>query len=318
MPAVPPIRRALVTGGAGFIGHHLAHALVRRGVEVTVLDDLSMGRSENVPPGARLVLGDVRDPEAVALAMQGADAVLHEAAIVSIRASLDGFVRDADVNLLGTLNVLQCMADSGVTRALFASSMAVYADSEAPVPLREDALLQPVSPYGIAKLAAERYWLMMCAHAGISGTALRYFNTYGPNQTPTPYVGVITIFINRLLRGELPVVFGDGEQRRDFVHVDDIVAANLAVLDGPPEVTAGRVFNVGTGHATSVNDIARELCALLAPGSEPRRAEAQAGEMRNAIADVSALRETLGWKPSRPTVRFADVVEWWRAHRVEG
>jgi nucleoside-diphosphate-sugar epimerase len=318
MAADGSIARVLVTGGAGFIGHHLAHALLRRGIEVTVLDDLSMGSRSNVPGGARFVQGDVRDPAAVTLAMQGADAVLHEAAIVSIRASVEGFVRDADVNLLGTLNVLQCMAGSGVRRALFASSMAVYADSPAPVPLREDVAPGPVSPYGIAKLAAEQYWLMMCRHAGIAGTVLRYFNTYGPNQTPTPYVGVITIFITKLLRGEAPVVFGDGEQRRDFVHVDDIVAANLAVLDAPAAAVAGRTFNVGTGNATSVNDIAGALTALLAPGLDARHAAPQEGEMRNAIADSGALRAATGWAPSRPHVAFEDVVAWWRARPGAG
>jgi UDP-glucose 4-epimerase len=237
------------------------------------------------------------------------DCVFHEAAIVSIRASVEGFVRDAEVNLVGTLNVLQCMADSGVKKAVLASSMAVYADSPAPVPLREDARLGPVSPYGVAKLASEQYWLMMCGHFGLDATVLRYFNTYGPNQTPTPYVGVITIFINRLLRGEAPMVYGDGDQRRDFVHVDDIVAANLAVL-GPG--TAGRTFNVGTGHATSVNDIARELVARLAPGLAPRHAPPVEGEMRNAIADATALREATGWTPARPRPDFDQVVDYWR------
>jgi len=316
MTTASPIKRALVTGGAGFIGHHIAHALVQRGVDVTVLDDLSMGRRENVPPGARFIQGDVRDPGAVAEALVGVDAVLHEAAIVSIRASVEGFVRDADVNLLGTLNVLRCMSASGVKRGLFASSMAVYSDSAMPVPLREDAPARPISPYGIAKLAGEQYWLMMCRHFGIAGTVLRYFNTYGPNQTPTPYVGVITIFINKLLRGEVPVIYGDGEQRRDFVHVSDIVSANLAVLSAPVTATSGRVFNVGTGHATSVNDIARELASRLAPGCEPRRASAQDGEMRNAIADISAIRDALGWEPTRRSVSFDDVVTWWRAQRA--
>ena len=303
-------KRALVTGGAGFIGHHLAQALLARGLEVTVLDDLSVGRRENVPAGARFIQGDVRDPEAVTVALTGADCVFHEAAVVSIRASVEGFLRDADVNLTGTLNLLQCMADSGVRKAVFASSMAVYADSDRPVPLAEGAPLAPISPYGIAKLAAERYWLMLCAHHGFPGTVLRYFNTYGPGQTPTPYVGVITIFINRLLRGETPVIYGDGEQRRDFVHVDDIVSANLATLDGD---AAGRILNVGTGRATTVNEIARALIAELHPGLEPRYAPAQEGEMRNAVADVSAIRAALGWAPARTQVDFGDVVSWWRS-----
>jgi UDP-glucose 4-epimerase len=313
--ADPRLRRALVTGGAGFIGHHLVRALLARGLEVTVLDDLSMGRRENVPERARFLEGDVRDLAAVREALRDVDAVFHEAAVVSIRASVDGFVRDAEVNLLGTLRLLEAMAGSGVKKAVLASSMAVYADSERPVPIAEDFSCAPISPYGVAKLACERYWQLMCGHFGIAGTVLRYFNTYGPNQTPTPYVGVITIFIQKLLAGEAPVIYGDGEQRRDFVHVDDIVSANLAVLDGD---AGGRTFNVGTGRATSVNEIARELARILAPGSEPRHVAAVPGEMRNSIADVSALGAALGWKPSQIGVAYADVVEWWRARKARG
>jgi UDP-glucose 4-epimerase len=306
------LSRVLVTGGAGFIGHHLAHALVRRGVGVTVLDNLAMGRRENVPAAARFVAGDVRDPAAVRDALDGVDAVLHEAAIVSIRASVEHFVRDAEVNLMGTLNLLQQMAARPIRRAVLASSMAVYADSSRPEPLSEGARTEPIAPYGAAKLAAERYWLMMNAQAGVPATALRYFNTYGPNQTFTPYVGVITIFIRALLAGDAPVIFGDGEQRRDFIHVDDIVAANLAVLDAPDAAVGGQVFNVGTGRATSVNEIASGLIAALAPGTRPAHAPAQAGELRNAIADVSAIRRGLDWTPRRIGVDFADVVEFWR------
>jgi UDP-glucose 4-epimerase len=304
----------LVTGGAGFIGHHLVHALIRRGVAVTVLDDLSMGRRENVPSAARFVAGDIRDPAVVRTALEGVDAVLHQAAIVSVRASVEHFMRDAEVNLMGTLNLLQQMAGRPIRRAVLASSMAVYADSPTPTPLTEQARTEPLAPYGAAKLASERYWLMVGAQAGIPSTALRYFNTYGPNQTFTPYVGVITIFIRRLLDGQPPVIFGDGEQRRDFIHVDDIVAANLAVLDAADNAVGGRVFNVGSGRATSVNEIATGLIAVLAPGKRPEHAPAQPGEMRNAIADVSAIRAALGWAPRRVTVDFADVVEFWKAH----
>lgn len=306
------MKRALITGGAGFIGHHLAHALIRRGVEVTVLDDLSMGKRENIPPSARFVEGDVRDPAAVREALEGVDTVLHEAAIVSIRTSVEQFVRDAEVNLMGTLGLLQQMAaKGGIRRAVLASSMAVYSDSPRPEPLPESAPTEPIAPYGAAKLAAERYWALVGSSFGIPTTVLRYFNTYGPNQTFTPYVGVITIFIRRLLAGQTPIIFGDGEQRRDFVHVDDIVAANLAVLDAPEAEVVGRAFNVGTGRATSVNEVAAGLIAVLAPGTRPEYAPAQAGEMRYAIADSSALRR-LGWSPSRPKVDFADVVEFWR------
>jgi UDP-glucose 4-epimerase len=206
------------------------------------------------------------------------------------------------------------MAERPIRRAVLASSMAVYADSSNPDPLSESAPTVPIAPYGAAKLAAERYWLMMGAQTETPSIALRYFNTYGPNQTFTPYVGVITIFIRRLLEGRPPVIFGDGEQRRDFVHVSDIVGANLAVLDAAEESVAGRVFNVGTGHATSVNDVATGLIAVLAPGTRPEHAPPQAGEMRNAIADVSAIRDAVGWAPRRVRVDFADVVDFWKGH----
>lgn len=314
MTQEPRPHHALVTGGAGFIGHHLVKHLLDRGLDVTVLDDLSMGRRENVPAAARFLEGDVRNPDVVENALQGVDCVFHEAAIVSIRASVEGFVRDADVNLMGTVNLLQRMARRGVRKAVLASSMAVYADSLSPTPLREDAPVRPISPYGVAKLAAEQYWLLAGRHFGFDATVLRYFNTYGPGQTPTPYVGVITIFIHGLLRGQAPSIFGDGEQRRDFIHVDDIVSANLAVLEHD---CGGRIMNVGTGHATSVNEIARELVARIAPHLTPKYVPAVEGEMRNAIADASALRAATGWSPACPRPDFDRVVEYWR-ERVGG
>jgi UDP-glucose 4-epimerase len=304
--------RVLVTGGAGFIGHHLVHALVRRDVAVTVLDNLVVGRRENVPARARFVEGDVCDPAAVRDALDGADTVLHLAAMVSIRASVEHFVRDAQVNIMGTLNLLQQMAGRPIRRAILASSMAVYADSDQAEPLSERSRTEPIAPYGAAKLAAEHYWRMMGADAGITATALRYFNTYGPNQTYTPYVGVITIFVRKLLAGEPPVIFGDGEQRRDFVHIDDVVGATLAVLDAPEKAVAGQVFNVGTGHATSVNEVASGLIAMLAPGIRPEYAPHQPAELRNAVADATSIRRTLGWVPQRAKVDFTDVVEFWR------
>jgi UDP-glucose 4-epimerase len=306
------LTRVLVTGGAGFIGHHLTRALLGRGLAVTVLDDLSMGRRENVPAAARFVAGDVRDASVVRDALDGVDAVLHQAAVVSIRASLEHFVRDAEVNLMGTLTLLREIAARRLARAVLASSMAVYADSSRPDPLSEGAPTVPISPYGLAKLAAERYWLLIGAQAGVSATVLRYFNTYGPNQTPTPYVGVVTIFIERLLAGAAPRIFGDGEQARDFVHVDDVVAANLAVLDAPAAAVGGRVFNVGTGHATSVKEVAAMLIRALAPGTRAEYLPPAAGEMRNAIADVSAIRAALGWMPRRVPPDFGDVIAFWR------
>ncbi len=287
--------RALVTGGAGFIGSRLVRALLAEGLEVTVLDDLSMGRRENVPPQARFVEGDVRSAEDVRRALEGASVVFHEAARVSIRASIAQFHDDADTNFMGTLNLLRCLAGTGVRRLVFASSMAVYADSATPEPVAEDHATEPISPYGIAKLAAEKYCLLVCRDLGIGCQVLRYFNTFGPGQAFTPYVGVITIFIRRLLEGQPPVILGDGEQRRDFVHVDDVVAANLLALKGP--MTSG-VFNVGTGRATSVNEIAALLCERLAPGCRPEHQGAHPGELRYSIADIRRITAALGYRPA--------------------
>lgn len=307
-----PLTRALVTGGAGFIGHHLARGLVERGCAVTVFDDLSMGRLENIPPAARFVEGDMRDPVAVREALDEAEVVFHLAAMVSIRASVEHFVRDAEVNLIGTLNLLREMAGRPIRRAVLASSMAVYADSESCRPLAESHTTEPLAPYGIGKLAAERYWHMMCSQAGIPSTVLRYFNTYGPNQTFTAYVGVITIFIRRLLDGQVPVIYGDGEQRRDFIHVEDVVGANLAVLDAADAAVTGRTFNVGTGNATSVNELAAGLIAAISPGVVPEYLPPQDCEMRHAVADISAIRGALGWAPRRERLDFGDVVGFWK------
>lgn len=297
-------RRALVTGGAGFIGRNLVAALLRRGHSVTVLDDLSVGRADCLPPEVRFVEGDVRDPVKLAEAFEGARHVFHLAAVVSVRASIDGFVRDADVNLLGTLRLIEAMRGRGVEKAVLASSMAVYADGAA-APIREDHPTSPASPYGVAKLAAERYWHLLCPRLGVEHTVLRYFNTYGPGQTPTPYVGVITHFADRILRGEPPVIYGDGEQRRDFVHVEDVVAATMAVLDHD---VAGRTINVGTGSGTTVNEVANGLLALLSSELVPRYAPAVPGELRDAVADVDAARRLLGYRPSRPALELSSAL----------
>jgi len=303
--------RALVTGGAGFIGSHLVRALLAQGRAVTVLDDLSMGRKENVADGAAFIHGDVRSQADVRRALEGADIVFHEAARVSIRSSVKEFYRDADTNFMGTLNLLQCCAGTGVRKIVFASSMAVYADSEAPDPIAEDHATEPISPYGIAKLAAEKYCLQLARDMGIACHVLRYFNTYGPGQTFTPYVGVITIFIRRLLQGEAPGIFGDGEQRRDFVHVSDIVAANLLAMKSPLE---RGVFNVGTGRATSVNDIAALLCGRIAPDIRPFHVAAHPGELRNSIADIGRIAAAMGFSPAATLAQKIDeVIEYYRS-----
>ncbi len=301
-------KRVLVTGGAGFIGSHLVERLLHEGLQVVVLDDLSLGKREYVPKDAGFVLGNVRDPAAVSAAMVGADVVFHLAARVSIRASVSGFYEDAETNLMGTLNVLRACASHKVRKFIYASSMAVYADAPAPVPLRESAATKPISPYGVAKLASERYAILVAAQSGFDAVALRYFNTYGPRQTFTQYVGVITIFIQRLLRGEAPLIFGDGEQCRDFVYVGDIVDATLRAMTHDVRNT---VFNVGSGRGTTVNHIASMLCARLRPDITPEYVAAHPGELRNSIADIGKARRFLGYAPSaRIEERIAEVIAW--------
>lgn len=289
-----PYSHALVTGGAGFIGSHLARALLAQGRKVTILDNLSVGRREAAPKAARFVHGDVRDAAAVREALTGVDCVFHLAAQVTIRGSFERFYEDLDTNVMGTACLLRALEPTVIKWFVLASSMAVYADSESPTPIDESHPTAPLSPYGIGKLAAEGIAKQILAVRGIPFSAMRYFNTFGPGQTYTPYVGVITIFVNRLLGGDAPVIFGDGEQQRDFVHVEDIVAGTLAA----PERRPG-IYNLGTGRGTSLNALASMLTKRLAPNLTPVHAAAQAGELRYSVADIVAASRALGYTPTR-------------------
>ena len=299
---------ALVTGGAGFIGSHLTRALLAEGRRVTVLDNLSVGRREVVPEGARFVHGDVRDEAAIADALAGVDCVFHLAAQVTIRGSFDRFHEDLDTNVMGTARLLKAVDHRHVKWFTLASSMAIYADADSPRPIDESHPKRPLSPYGVGKLAAEDVSHQILAARGIPFTATRYFNTYGPGQTYTPYVGVLTIFITRLLRGESITIFGDGEQQRDFIHVHDIVAGTKAT----PGLAPGR-YNLGTGRGTSLNELAAMVLARLAPDQQPTHAEAQAGELRFSVADIGAARHALGFSPTRSLEQdLDDVIAWVR------
>jgi UDP-glucose 4-epimerase len=299
---------ALVTGGAGFIGSHLTRALLAEGRHVTVLDNLSVGRREAVPGEARFVHGDVRDEAAIADALAGVDCVFHLAAQVTIRGSFDRFHEDLDTNVMGTARLLRAVDHKQVKWFTLASSMAVYADADSPRPIDESHSTRPLSPYGVGKLAAEDVSQQILEARGIPFTATRFFNTYGPGQTYTPYVGVLTIFITRLLRGESITIFGDGEQQRDFTHVHDIVAGTKAT----PGRTPGR-YNLGTGRGTSLNELAAMVLARLAPDQRPKHAEAQAGELRFSVADIGAARQALGFSPTRSLQQdLDDVIAWVR------
>lgn len=283
---------ALVTGGAGFIGSHLTRTLLDRGLEVTVLDNLSVGTCSAVDSRARFIKGDVRFTNDVVNALQGVNCVFHLAAKVTIRRSFDAFYDDVDTNLMGTINLLRCLDADSISKFILASSMAVYADALTAEPIPESHHREPISPYGVSKLASELVCSQVLRQLGIPFSALRYFNTFGPGQKFTPYVGVITIFVTRLLQGLDPIIFGDGEQTRDFVHVYDIVSGTVATLYGP----AG-IYNLGTGRGTTINQIAKLLIDRINPDAEPIYAPEQMGELRFSVGDISAASMNLKYRP---------------------
>jgi UDP-glucose 4-epimerase len=279
--------RAIVTGGAGFIGSHVVDALLARGDEVLVLDDLSNGKRENVPGGARLEVVDIREP--LGDHFEGAEVCFHLGAQVDVRVAVERPEHDAQVNVLGTVNVLEAARAHG-TQVVFASTGgAIYGECDGPV--AEDAPRQPLSPYGVSKLAGEEYLAAYNRLYGASHVSLRYANVYGPRQDPRGEAGVVAIFLGRLAGGDPPTIFGDGSQTRDYVYVGDVARANLTA--------AGKegVFNVGTGIETSVLEL-HELCRRVA-GSEldAEHADARLGEVQRSVLDVTRAERELGWRP---------------------
>ncbi len=290
-------RIACVTGGAGFIGSHLVRALLARGLEVKVLDNLSVGRRDNIPPEAVLIEGDITDEASARRAIEGCDIVFHLAARVAIRSSFEFAFEDATANVAGTARILRAVEDAKTPRkVVVASSMAVYADADEPIPIGEEHPVAPLSPYGVSKLAVERLAHLMCSRIGIPSAALRLFNTFGPGQALSPYVGVVTIFIDSLSRGERPTIFGDGEQRRDFVHVEDVARAFVNAMDAT--VLRG-TYNVGSGTGLSVNEVFSAVQRAIGTDIEPRRADPVPGELRFSIADISRARRELAYHPRR-------------------
>jgi UDP-glucose 4-epimerase len=291
----PKFNHALVIGGAGFIGSHLVEALLRENVEVTVLDNLSVGRRENLPPGVHVIVGDILDTDLLTSALMKCDIVFHLAARVAIRSSFEFAVEDAITNVAGTASVLRAARNAGTIRKVIGtSSMAVYGHTADQTPISESAATEPISPYGVSKLAAERLTHMMTAEAGIRSVVLRLFNTYGPRQALSPYVGVITIFLNKLLNSENPTIYGDGEQCRDFVHVRDVSAAFIRAMNVD---VSGETFNIGSGVSRSVNDVLSSLNKIIGGSIAPRHVDAVAGELRYAVANITKARETLGYNP---------------------
>jgi len=290
----------LVTGGAGFIGSHLVDRLLAEGIGVTVLDNLQGGFFENIRHNVgrsdfHFVEGDIRDVGLVQKLVKGVDAVFHYAALVSVPDSIRDPLLTNDVNVNGTLDLLKACVTAKVRRFVFASSSAVYGEAET-LPLKEDCPLAPISPYGVSKLAAEKYVTVFNKVFGLGTVCFRFFNVYGSRQSDGSYSGVITRFMSRIASDTAPEIFGDGEQTRDFVHVQDVAEANVLSLKS--EEIAGETFNIGTGVATSVNQLASVLLEITGKAhlrlehSKPRK-----GDIEHSVADISKARKKLGYSP---------------------
>jgi UDP-glucose 4-epimerase len=282
--------RAVVTGGAGFIGSHAADGLLARGDEVHVVDDLSKGKRENVPTGAELHVADIRTPDEVFDTVQP-ELVLHLAAQADVRMSLERPDHDADVNVLGTLRILEAARRHG-SRLVFASTGgAIYGECDGPAP--ETAERRPLAPYGTSKLCGEEYLATWNRLYGTGHVTLRFGNVYGPRQEPHGEAGVVAIFMGLLREGGTPKIYGDGRQTRDFVFVGDVVRAMLAAADRD-----GGVFNVGTGVETSVLELYDTIQRVSGIEREPEFAEARPGELQRSVLDISLAARELGWRPA--------------------
>ncbi len=302
----------LVTGGAGFIGSHVADALVEAGHRVLVLDDLSSGRRENVNPKADLHVLGIRSREAAELIRrEKVEILVHHAAQMDVRRSTEDPAFDAEVNILGTLNLLNAAVKAGTRQVIFASTGgAIYGEQEV-FPASEDHPARPVSPYGVSKLAGERYLYYFHQEHGLDVACLRYANVYGERQNPHGEAGVVAIFINRLVKGEAGTINGDGLQTRDYIHVSDVVRANLAVLDH----SGFHVYNVGTGVETSVVELYQELAKAVDSNLEPSFGPAMTGEQRRSSIDSGLLRGDFSQLPAMLSLTdgLGKTAEWFQA-----
>jgi UDP-glucose 4-epimerase len=292
------MRSFLVTGGAGFIGSHIAEGLVKRGDKVRILDNLSTGHRRNfesLGKDVEFIEGDLLDPEAVARAVKGVEVVFHEAALASVQRSVDRPLDTHAACVTGTLNVLNAAREAGVRRVVYAASSSAYGDQPYSSK-RECDLPAPLSPYAAAKLAAEYYCGAFWSTYKFETVALRYFNVFGPRQDPdSPYSAVIPLFITAMLAGRQPVIYGDGSQSRDFSFVANVVQANLLAADAPN--VAGQVFNVANGRNTDLLTLIARLNQFLGTKIEPQFAPPRVGDVKESLADITRARKWLAYEP---------------------
>jgi UDP-N-acetylglucosamine 4-epimerase len=306
--------RYLVTGGAGFIGSHIAEELATNGSFVRVVDNFLTGKEENIAAfleGIELIRGDIRDLELCRKAVKDVDYVLHQAALPSVPRSVEDPLLTNVINIEGTLNILLASRETSVKKVILASSSSVYGDDEH-LPKREGLEGNPLSPYAVTKLAGEKYCQVFSEIYGLPTVCLRYFNVFGPRQDPySQYAAVIPNFITRLLSDKPPIVHGDGEQSRDFTHVSNIVEANLKAAHAPD--VSGQVFNLGNGVQTTVNDLAKTLTELIKKNIEPVHEEERPGDVKHSFADISKAKDLLGYTP-RVSLKdgLLSTIEWFR------
>jgi UDP-glucose 4-epimerase len=310
------LARFLVTGVAGFIGRSIASALLGRGDSVRGIDSFVTGKQENLAglDGLEFVAGDLADPAVCAQACKGIDVVFHEAALASVPRSVADPVATNANCVDATLNVLVAARDAGVRRVIYAGSSSAYGDTPT-LPKREDMLPNPISPYAVAKLAGEHYMSAFARVYPLETVSLRYFNVFGPYQDPaSQYSGVLAIFCRRMLAGEQPTIYGDGEQSRDFTYIDNVVHANLLAAEAPAERVSGRMMNTATGTRVTLNETFETLKELTGYQGSPAYAPPRTGDVRHSLADIELARELLGYDP---IVGFREglrrTVEWYRA-----
>ncbi len=306
----------MVTGGAGFIGCNLVRFLLEKEHDVVVVDNFATGKRENIADIAdriELIEGDIRKRDTMDRAVAGCAAIFHQAALGSVPRSVDAPLTSHDVNVNGTITVLESARAAGVKRIIFAASSSAYGDREES-PKHEDMAPMPISPYAASKIACEAYMSGYAAGYGMETLSLRYFNVFGPYQDPAgAYAAVIPAFVSHLLRGERPVVFGDGEQSRDFCYIENVCRANWLAANAPAKVCNGQPINIACKRCTSLNQILQQLGELLGTDIKPKYTDPRPGDVKHSLADISRARDIIGYKPE---VYFEDglakAIDWYK------